>query len=143
MRKSYLIILLFNLIILFTACQKKVIGDDFNNFPSGKYSGVFIFDSSPALNFTKEFVGTKSKVNIPKDRRYIVKFNFIDFSTLDSVQFRIGVYGDNSQITSKYGGYIPYDVSIYGKTIVGKQTPQSDSTLNLEYPSSFTLTYTP
>jgi hypothetical protein len=118
-------------------------GNDFNDFPSGKYTGVFIFDSFPALNFTKEFVGTKSKVNIPKARKYIVKFNFIDFSTLDSVQFRIGVYGGNSQITSKYGGYIPYDVSIYDNTIVGKQTPQSDSTLNLEYASSFTLTYTP
>ena len=143
MKRYFIIYLIISFQILLTACQKKVLGDDFNNFPSGKYTGVFIFDSSPVLNFTKEFVGTKSKVNIPKDRRYIVKFNFIDFSTLDSFQFRIGVYGGNSMITSKYGGSIAYHSSIYDNTIIGKQVAQSDSTLIIEYPSSFTLTYTP
>jgi len=115
-------------------------GNDFNDFPNGRYTGVFVFDSFPQLNFSKELVGTKSVLNNG------VNFNFTDISILDSIQFRIRATDGRAYITMKnlsaeYYGYVTYLISISNNVILGKEPSYESYSSN--YPSSFTLTYTP
>jgi hypothetical protein len=143
MRKSYLIVLLFNLTVLFTACQKKVMGNDFNDFPNGRYTGVFTFDtdSTAPISYTKTYVGTKKEVLTASKKKVVFQFNFVPVSELDSSLFSLGISITDNQahVQSKLVGYIPYNVTIQDNTIFGVQYDSSDTT----YYNTLTLTYTP
>lgn len=139
MRKYIIVYLILGYIIILSACHKRVKLESFENFPNGKYTGVFVFDSSPTSNYTRQFVGIKSKPN----KYYHQSFKFDEIYALDSTQLQIIVTDQQIYITTNKGYYISYRGSWTDNTITGKQIEHSDSTLNLEYPSSFTLTYTP
>jgi len=143
MRKYYLIALIINLIILFTSCHKKVLGNDFNDFPNGRYTGVFVFDTDSTLpkSYTKIYVGTKKEILTPSKKNVVFQFNFIPVSELDSSLFSLGISISDYQanVQSKLTGYIPYNITIQDNVIFGVQQDSSDST----FYNTFTLTYTP
>ena len=136
--KNILSILLFSFLLVTVYACRKIYGEKMDNFPNGRYTGVFVYDTDTTLpiSFTKIYVGTKTKVLTNSKKGYNVVFKFFQTSQFDSIQLRISLYNNIAHV----GSYLTqYDITLEDDTIFGVQYGSSDST----YHNTLTLTYTP
>ncbi|MEO9256853.1 MAG: hypothetical protein ABI207_00650 [Crocinitomicaceae bacterium] len=142
MRKKKIVVLLF-CCFLFLSCKKKTVVNTYATFPNGKYTGIFVFDSFPELNFTKYFVGIKTSSSFYNGMHYL--FDFMNISSLDStkLQFKIQIENNHATCNSmEFLGTMNYTISTSENSILGKLIGYNPDYPGA-FPDSFTLTYTP
>lgn len=148
MKKVHFYVCLFSFLSCFAACRKTYGKKEFKNFPSGKYTGVFLFDSMPQLNCTREFVATKTTQTYINRKWNYVEFELLDFYKMEAnpIELKIAITASEGNKTYYFndGLKIEYFCIISENSLTFKRNyAKVPYPFPLNSPTSFTLTYTP